>query len=61
MLIVADLSDLQKTAKKHQLIAEEHLNTAQKRLKTEDAERKRKREEKCLHLFRLTEGSKDVT
>jgi hypothetical protein len=61
MLILTNFPDLQETAKKRQLIAEEHLDTAQKRLKTEDAERKRKREEKCLHLFRLTEGSKDVT
>jgi ankyrin repeat protein len=61
MLILANLPDLHDTAKKHQLIAKEHLDTAQKRLKTEDAKRKRKREEKCLHLFRLTEGSKDVT
>jgi ankyrin repeat protein len=61
ILIVANLPDLQMTARKRQLIAEEHLDTAQKRLKTEDAERKRKREEKCLHLFRLTGGSKDIT
>jgi ankyrin repeat protein len=61
MLIVANLPDLQKTARKHQLIAQGHLDTAQKRLKTEDAERERKREEKCLHLFRLTESSKHVT
>jgi ankyrin repeat protein len=61
MLILANFPDLQETAKKRQLIAEEHLDTAQKRLKMEDAERKRKREEECLHLFRLTEGSKDVT
>jgi hypothetical protein len=61
MLIVANLPDLQKTARKHQLIAEEHLDTAQKQLKTEDAERKRKREEKCLHLFRLTTSTQDIT
>jgi ankyrin repeat protein len=61
MLIVANLPGLQKTAKKHQRIAEEHLDIAQKRSKTEDAERKRKREEKCLHLFRLTTSTVDVT
>jgi ankyrin repeat protein len=61
MLIVANLPGLQKTAKKHQLIAEEHLDIAQKRSKTEDAERRRKREEKCLHLFRLTTSTVDVT
>jgi hypothetical protein len=61
MLILANFPDLQETAKKRQHIAEEHLDTTQKRFKTEDAERKRKREEKCLHLFRLTEGSKNVT
>jgi hypothetical protein len=54
ILIVANLPDLHDTAKKH-------LITAQNQAKTEDAERKRKREEKCLHLFRLTEHSKDVT
>jgi ankyrin repeat protein len=61
VLILANFPDLQETAEKRQLIAEEHLDTAQKRFKTEDAERKREREEKCLHLFRLTESSKDVT
>jgi ankyrin repeat protein len=61
VLIHANFSDLQETAKKRQVIAEEHLDTAQKRFKNEDAERKREREEKCLHLFRLTESSKDVT
>jgi ankyrin repeat protein len=61
VLILANFSDLQETAKKRQLIEEERLDTAQKRLKIEDAERKQNREEKCLHLFRLTEASKDVT
>jgi Cdc6-like AAA superfamily ATPase len=61
MLILANLPDLHDTAKKHQLIAEAHLDTAQKQSKTENAERKQKQEEKCLHLFRLTESSKDVT
>jgi ankyrin repeat protein len=61
MLILTNFSDLHDTAKKHQLIAEAHLDTAQNQAKIKDAERKRKREEKCLHLFRLTGGSKDVT
>jgi ankyrin repeat protein len=61
VLILANFSDLQETARKRHLIEEERFDTAQKRLKTEDAERKRKREEKCLHLFRLTDKSKDAT
>jgi ankyrin repeat protein len=61
MLILANLPDLHDTARKHQLIAEAHLNTAQKQADEEEAERKQRMEEKCLHLFRLTESSKDVT
>jgi ankyrin repeat protein len=61
ILIIANLPGLRETAKKRQRIAEEHLDTVQKRSKTEDAERKQEKEADCLHLFRLTDKSKDAT
>ena len=58
------MSDLQETAKKHQLIAEEHLDIARKRLKIQHTVREQElsdRQRECLHLFRLTKSTEDAT
>jgi hypothetical protein len=55
---------LQETAKKHQLIAEEHLDIARKRLKIQHTVREQElsdRQRECLHLFRLTKSTEDAT
>jgi ankyrin repeat protein len=55
---------LQETAKKHQLIAEEHLDIAWKRLKIQHTVREQElsdRQRECLHLFRLTKSTEDAT
>jgi ankyrin repeat protein/Cdc6-like AAA superfamily ATPase len=55
---------LQETAKKHQLIAEEHLDIARKRLKIQHTVREQElsdRQKECLHLFRLTKSTEDAT
>ncbi|EUC49823.1 hypothetical protein COCMIDRAFT_58711, partial [Bipolaris oryzae ATCC 44560] len=62
--IVDVLSDFQETVAKHQLIAEEHLNIARKRLKMQHTVREQElsdRQKEYLQLFRLTTGTQDIT
>jgi ankyrin repeat protein len=64
ILIFTNMPDLQSTAKKHQLVAEEHLDIARKRLKIQHTAREQElsdRQRECLHLFRLAKSTEDAT
>jgi ankyrin repeat protein len=64
MLIFANMPGLQETVAKHQLIAEEHLDIARKRLKMQHTVREQElsdRQKECLQLFRLTKSTEDAT
>ncbi|KAI2482598.1 Pfs Nucleoside phosphorylase [Pyrenophora tritici-repentis] len=62
--IVDVMSDLHKTAKKLQLIAEEQVDIERKRFKIQHTVREQEmsdRQKECLHLFRLTKSTEDAT
>ncbi|KAG9196777.1 hypothetical protein G6514_004687, partial [Epicoccum nigrum] len=62
--IVDVLSDLQETAAKHQLVAENHRNIAEESLRFQQRVRDQDltdRQKECLHLFRLTKSTQDAT
>ncbi|KAF2623342.1 hypothetical protein BU25DRAFT_177537 [Macroventuria anomochaeta] len=62
--IVDVLSGLQETAAKHQLIAEDHRNIAEKSLRFQQTVREQElsdRQKECLQLFRLTKSTQDAT
>jgi hypothetical protein len=64
MLIVANMLDLQETAAKHQLVAEDHRNIAEKSLRFQQRVRDQElsdRQKECLQLFRLTKSTQDTT
>lgn len=64
MLILANMSDLQETAAKHQLVAEDHRNIAEESLRFQQRVRDQDltdRQKECLHLFRLTKSTQDAT
>jgi hypothetical protein len=64
MLIFANISGLQETAAKQQLIAENHLAIAETSLRLQQTVREQElsdQEKKCLQLFRRTRSTEDAT
>ncbi|KAG9203889.1 hypothetical protein G6514_002050 [Epicoccum nigrum] len=62
--IVDVLSNLQETAAKHQLVAEDHRNIAEESLRFQQTVREQElsdRQKECLQLFRLTKSTQDAT